>query len=190
MHALAPEKTRVVDKMPGNYLYVGLAALLFPKARFIHCVRDPRDIGSSIFSFRFHGYHPYAHDLGDLGFAIAEQLRVMAHWKAVLPGRIITVALADWVEDFDATLARVLAHLDLPHDPACARFYENEGRVRTVSRRQVKQPVNRRGLGRWVAYQNELAPLIAELNAAGVLEGWDADAPAPAGAPTQPKTAE
>ncbi len=76
--------------------------------------------------------------------------------------------LSDWVEDFDATLARVLAHLDLPPDPNCARFYEGDSRVRTVSRAQVRQPVNARGLGRWKSYAQELAPLIAELGDTGL----------------------
>ncbi len=73
LRALAPDKSRIVDKMPGNYLYVWLIALLFPKAKIIHCVRDPRDIGFSIFTFRFHGEHGYAHDLADLGWMIGEQ---------------------------------------------------------------------------------------------------------------------
>ncbi len=85
LHALAPDKTRIVDKMPGNYLYVWLIALLFPKAKIIHCVRDPRDIGFSIFTFRFHGEHGYAHDLADLGWMIGEQDRLMKHWKARFP---------------------------------------------------------------------------------------------------------
>ena len=67
----------------------------------------------------------------------------------------------------DGTLARVLAHLDLPPDENCARFHERESRVRTASRAQVRQPVNARGLGRWRAYAAELAPLIAELEAMG-----------------------
>ena len=108
LHALAPDKARIVDKMPGNYLYLGLVGLLLPGAKIIHCVRDPRDIGLSIFTFRFHGQHAYAHDLADLGWTIGEQDRLMAHWKAALPNPILTLRLADWVEDFDATLARVL----------------------------------------------------------------------------------
>jgi hypothetical protein len=73
----------------------------------------------------------------------------MAHWKAKLPNPILTVKLSDWVEDFDGTLARVRTHVDLPHDPNCARFHEAGGRrVRTVSYAQVRQPVNARGLGR------------------------------------------
>jgi tetratricopeptide (TPR) repeat protein len=172
LRALAPDKARIVDKMPGNYLYVWLIALLFPSAKIIHCARDPRDIGFSIFTFRFHGEHGYAHDLSDLGWMIGEQDRLMKHWKVASPSPILTVRLGDWVNDFDDTLARVLAHVGLPPDPACARFYESDSVVRTVSRSQVKRPVNARGLGRWRAYAEDLAPLIAELERAGALEGW------------------
>ena len=172
LHALAPGKARVVDKMPGNYLYVWLIALLFPNAKIIHCVRDPRDIGLSIFTFRFYGTHGYAHDLSDLGWMIGEQDRLMKHWQAVLPLPILTVRLDDWVMDFDTTLARVLAHVGLPPDPACARFYEADNRVQTVSRSQVRQPVNARGLGRWKPYASDLKPLIEEIDRAGALEGW------------------
>jgi hypothetical protein len=164
-------KARVLDKMPGNFAWLGFAALMLPGARFIHCVRDPRDIGLSIFTFRFFGYHPYAHDLGDLGWYIGEHNRLMAHWAAVLPDRILTVRLQDWVEDFSGTLRGVLAFLGLPPDPACERFYEQDGHVRTVSRSQVRQPVNARGLGRWRAYRNHLGPLLSALEAAGALPG-------------------
>jgi tetratricopeptide (TPR) repeat protein len=178
LHALAPGRSRIVDKMPGNYLYVWLIALLFPKAKIIHCVRDPRDIGLSIFTFRFYGYHGYAHDLADLGWMIGEQARLMDHWKAASPVPILTLRLDDWVQDFDGTLARVLDFVDLPPDPACARFYEADSRVQSVSRAQVKQPVNARGIGRWRPYAQGLAPLIEELERSGALEGWTAAEPA------------
>jgi hypothetical protein len=113
LHAEAPGKARIVDKMPGNELHLGLVGVMLPGARIIHCVRDPRDIGLSIWTFRFHGEHPYAHDLGDLGFTIGQRMRLMAHWRAVLPNPILTVALQDWVRDFDGTLAHVLDHLGL-----------------------------------------------------------------------------
>jgi tetratricopeptide (TPR) repeat protein len=173
LRELAPSAMRIVDKMPGNFLYLGLVGLMLPGARIIHCVRDPRDIGLSIFTFRFHGSHGYAHDLADLGWYIGQHLRLMAHWKAALPNPILTVRLSDWVSDFEGTLSRVLAHLDLPPDENCGRFYESESRVRTVSRAQVRQPVNARGLGRWKAYAAELTPLIAELEQCGSLDGWE-----------------
>ena len=168
LHALAPDAKRVVDKMPGNFNYLGLVGLLLPGAKIIYCARDPRDIGLSIFTFRFHGVHGYAHDLADLGWYIAQHERLMTHWKTALPNQIMTVRLSDWVDDFDGTLARLLAHVDLPPDPNCARFYESDSRVKTVSRAQVRQPINSRGLGRWRAYANELEPLIKELERAGI----------------------
>jgi hypothetical protein len=146
--------------------------LLFPQAKIIHCVRDPRDVGFSIFTFRFHGEHGYAHDLADLGWMIGEQHRIMKYWKNALPLPVLTLSLDDWVRDFDATLSRVLVHVGLQPDPACARFYESDSRVLTVSRSQVRQPINARGLGRWRAFATELAPLIVELERAGALEEW------------------
>jgi len=150
--------------MPGNFAHLGPVGLMLPGARVISCERDPRDIGLSIFTYRFYGSHGYAHDLADLGWYISQQRRLMAHWQSVLPNPILTVRLTDWVEDFSGTLRRVLDFLDLPYDPACERFHEVRRRVRTVSRTQVQKPVNASGVGRWRPYERQLAPLIKELN--------------------------
>jgi len=174
LHAAAPQALRIVDKMPANARHLGFLALLLPGARFIHCRRDPRDIGLSIFQFRFFGHHPYAHDLGDLGFAIGEHERLMAHWRSVLGPRLMEVDLAEWVESFAATLARVLDFLGLPYDAACERFHEQDRKVRTASAGQVRRPINRDGLGRFHAYAEQLAPMFAELERAGLID------PAPA----------
>jgi Sulfotransferase family len=155
--------------MPGNFAYLGLVALMLPGARIIHCTRDPRDIGLSIFTFRFYGYHPYGHDLADLGWYIGQHERLMEHWRAAVPNPILTLPLKDWVEDFNGTLHRVLDFLELRFDLACERFYERDSRVRTVSRTQVRQPVNARGLGRWRAHEQQLQPLITELRAQGIV---------------------
>lgn len=93
----------------------------------------------------------------------------MAHWREVLPLPPLDVALSDWVEDFAGTLTRVLTFLDLPYDPACERFYAQGRRERAASAQQVRAPINARGLGRWRCYEAELAPLIAELEAAGLV---------------------
>jgi len=171
LRALAPDARRIIDKMPDNARHLGFMATLLPGARIIHCVRDPRDVGLSIYQLRFFGYHPYAHDLTDLGWTIGEHARLMAHWRETLPLPMLDVALTDWVEDFAGTLMRVLTFLDLPYDPACERFYAQGRRVRTASAQQVRAPINARGIGRWRRYEVELAPLIAELEAVGLIAG-------------------
>ncbi len=169
LHALAPGARYVVDKMPGNALLLGFVATLLPGARIILCRRDPRDVALSIFQLRFFGHHPYAHDPADLGWYIGQHERLMRHWLEVLPLPVLEVALTDWVEDFQPTLARVLRFLELPYDLACERYHEQDRRVRTASAWQVRQPINARGIGRWKVYGAELAPVIDELAAAGLV---------------------
>jgi hypothetical protein len=98
----------------------------------------------------------------------------MAHWRAVLGPRLIDVDLAAWVDDFSATLDRVLGFLELPHDPACARFHEQTRRVRTASAGQVRRPINRDGIGRFRPYAQHLEPLFVELDRAGLI-AWSED---------------
>jgi Sulfotransferase family len=143
---------------------------MLPAARVIYCNRDPRDIGLSIFTYRFYGSHGYAHDLADLGWYIGQQRRLMQHWHAVLPNPMLQIQLGDWVTDFGGTLRRVLDFLGLPYDPACERFHELRRRVATVSRAQVREPVNARGLGRWRTYERHLGPLIEALQQSSALD--------------------
>ncbi len=170
LHALAPAASRVTDKMPANVRHLGLAGLLLPGARVIACERDPRDIGLSIWSLHFMGAHSYAHTLADLGWYIGQQRRLMAHWRAVLPNPVLTVRHEALVADFPGVLREMLAFLELDYDPACERFYETERRIHTVSRGQVREGINARGVGRWRKYERHLEPLITALHEAGALE--------------------
>ncbi|NPD65381.1 hypothetical protein HN018_17195 [Lichenicola cladoniae] len=163
LHALAPSAARVLDKMPDNVFQLGFIATLLPQARIICCTRDLRDVGASIFQHRFIGHHPYAHDLADLGWYMAAHRRLLAYWQANLPSPMLMLDHQDWIADFDATLRRVLAFLDLPYDPACERFFENDRRVGTASRAQVRRPINADGVGRWRDYAEQLAPMLREL---------------------------
>lgn len=173
LHSLDPTVTRIVDKMPGNFRHLGLMALLLPGARVIACDRDPRDIGLSIFTYRFYGVHAYANDLSDLGWYIGQQRRLMAHWRTALPNPMMTVRLQDLVEDFPGTLRNLLDFLGLPYDAGCERFHEVRRRVRTVSRDQVREKINARGLGRWRVYEHHLGRLIASLRDSGALDDAD-----------------
>ena len=166
LHALAPDAARVVDKMPDNVFQLGLIATLLPDARIVCCTRDLRDVGASIFGHRFIGHHPYAHDLGDLGWYMATHGRLLEHWQASLPpSMMLLLDHGDWLADFDATLRRVLEFLGLPYDPACERFHEQDRRIGSASRAQVRRPINAAGVGRWRDYVAQLAPMLRELPA-------------------------
>ena len=93
----------------------------------------------------------------------------MEHWRAALPNPIMRIHLHQWVHDFDRTLRRVLDFIGLPYDPACGRFHELDRTVRTASSRQVREPVNARGMSRWRPYAVQLAPLIEALQDSGAL---------------------
>ncbi|WP_428374833.1 tetratricopeptide repeat-containing sulfotransferase family protein [Lichenicoccus sp.] len=163
LHAVAPRAARVLDKMPDNVFQLGFLATLLPGARVICCTRDLRDVGASIFQHRFIGYHPYAHELADLGWYIAKHQELLQHWRASLPSPMLMLDHGEWIADFGATLRRVLTFLDLPYDAACERFFEQDRRIGTASRTQVRRPINAAGVGRWRAYAEQLAPMLREL---------------------------
>ncbi len=163
LHSEAPDARYVLDKMPDNVNQLGFIATLLPAARVICCTRDLRDVGISIFQQRFLGYHPYAHDLADLGWYMARHRRLLEHWRAVLPIRMLELDHAEWIADADATLSRMLAFLDLPWDDRCKRFFEQTRIVRTASAMQVREPINSRGVGRWRPFEEQLTPMLREL---------------------------
>jgi tetratricopeptide (TPR) repeat protein len=164
----APPAQRVVDKMPLNFLFVGLIHLALPNARIIHARRDPVDTCFSCFSLLFAGHQPFAYDLGELGRYYRAYEALMAHWRTLLPpGVMIDVNYEEVVADLETQARRMLAHCDLEWQPQCLEFYKTPRGVRTASATQVRQPIYRHALGRWHRYHEFLEPLLQALNAAG-----------------------
>ncbi|HXW28588.1 MAG TPA: tetratricopeptide repeat protein [Xanthobacteraceae bacterium] len=156
----APRARRVVDKMPLNFLFVGLIHLALPNARIIHACRDPLDTCFSCFSLLFAGHQPFAYDLGELGRYYRAYETLMAHWRAVLPpGVMIDVNYEDLVADLETQARRMVAHCDLDWQPRCLDFYKTPRGVRTASSTQVREPIYRHALGRSSRYQEFLEPL-------------------------------
>jgi Flp pilus assembly protein TadD len=151
------------DKMPSNFRHVGLISIVLPDARILNAQRHPLDTCLSCYKQLFaHGQH-WSYDLRELGLYYLEYERLMAHWRTVLPGRVLDVPYESVVNDFEATVRRVLDHCGLPWEEACLRFHENRRPVRTASSEQVRQPLYSTGIGRWRAYEDQLAPLIGVL---------------------------
>jgi Flp pilus assembly protein TadD len=162
----APDAARITDKMPGNFVFVGMMHLALPDATIIHAIRDPVDTCVSCFFVHFARGHSYSYDLAELGRYYRQYRALMAHWRRVLPtARIIDVRYEDLVADLEGVARRIIAHCGLIWDARCLDFYRTERPVRTASAPQVRQPIYKTSVGRSRAYEKFLGPLIAELTA-------------------------
>ena len=139
-------------------------ALLFPDVPFLHCVRDALDTCVSNYFQHFPPGLDYAYDLEELGRYYALYQDMMAHWRQVLPGRLLDVQYEALVNDPRATLEPVLTRLGLPWDAACLAHHESVERVQTLSLWQVRQPLNTESVERWRHYENYLGPLSEALH--------------------------
>lgn len=164
LRALFPRATHVVDKMPFNFLYVGIISLALPQARIIHIRRDPADTCFSCFSLLFKGELPFAYNLSELGRYYRAYERLMAHWRTVLPaGAMLEVSYEALVTDLESEARRLVAYCGLEWDPACLSFDKTKRVVLTASAAQVRRPIYRSSIGRWRRYQFMLAPLLAAM---------------------------
>jgi tetratricopeptide (TPR) repeat protein len=158
--ALGGAATRVVDKMPANFLYAGLIHAVLPRARIIHMQRHPIDTCLSIYFQNFPNMGHFANDLDDLAFYYDEYLRVTAHWRAVLPATsFLEVPYEGLVEDQEGWTRRMLEFVGLPWDARCLDFHRTERVVVTASRWQVRQKMTSSSAGRWRHYQDFIKPL-------------------------------
>jgi tetratricopeptide (TPR) repeat protein len=155
--------SRVVDKLPGNFLYLGLIASLYPGARIIWCQRDPLDTCWSNFTLLFAESQSFSYDLTSLGQYYRDYERIMAMWEAVLPDKPLRLVYEDLVSDPDAQSRRLIEYIGLPWDDRCTRFFETRRAVATASYWQVRQPVYKTAVARWKPYEPWLTPLIEAL---------------------------
>jgi tetratricopeptide (TPR) repeat protein len=149
---------RVIDKMPMNFLHLGLIATLFPRARVFHCRRDPLDTCLSCYLQHFRELN-FTSDLEDLGKFYREYERLMAHWRTALPLRLLDVSYEELVHDQEAVSRRMISFCGLDWDERCLAFHENPRRVHTMSMLQVRRPMYASSVGRWKRYDKHLEPL-------------------------------
>lgn len=155
--------SRVTDKMPSNYQYLGLIHALMPAAQIIHIYRDPIDTCLSCYLQNF-AYQSWSFDLVQIGKVYSRYRQVMNHWHRTLPpGRILDVSYEALVDDIEGETRRICDHIGQPFDDACLDFVNNAKGVGTASNLQVRQPLYRSSMKRWTRYVDELKPLIKEI---------------------------
>lgn len=165
LDTLSSSAMRVIDKTPGNLMYLGLIHALFPQARVIHCVRNPLDTCLSCFFQRFHRSNSlaYTFSLEGLAYTWRQQERLMAHWKFVLPFPIMDVAYEDLVNDFDSTTETLLEFCGLGWCDDVRTFHQSALDCRTASYAQVRKPIYKSSLNRWRNYEPYIHTLIDTL---------------------------
>ncbi len=152
-----------IDKLPNNFLHVGLIHLMLPNAKIIDARRHPLGCCFSGFKQHFARGQNFTYDLAELGAYYRDYVELLAHFDEVLPGRIHRVLYERMVEDTETEVRRLLDYCGLPFEPACLRFYENERAVRTASSEQVRTPIFRDGIDQWRHYETWLEPLKTAL---------------------------
>ena len=152
------------DKMPQNFLNVGLIALLYPNVKIIHTKRDPIDTCLSIFFQNFNESHTYAFNMHNLGTYYTQYERLMEHWHHVLPGRIMDLNYADTIADPEYWTRKLISHVGLEWHDACLAPHQLERSVKTASHWQVRQPIYKTSIQRWKNYEPYIQTLIEAIN--------------------------
>ncbi len=154
---------RITDKLPHNFEFLGLVALLFPRAKIIHCRRSALDTCVSCFLTPLKEAHAYAYDLKALGEYYREYAALMDYWRQVLPTPILDLDYEELVGDTERQSRRLIDFIGLEWDPACLDFHTNSRAVHTISRAQVRQPIYSTSVERWRRYEKHLGPLRTAL---------------------------
>jgi hypothetical protein len=160
----AKHAIRITDKMPSNFRLLGLIELLFPNARVIHCIRDPRDTCLSCYFQQFTKGQHFASSLSDTAFYYNGYQRLMKHWKSVLSLPVFEVNYEEMVAGLEEMSRKLLCFLGLEWHPDCLDFHKTGRRVITASYDQVRRPLYTSSVGRWRNYRAHLDELFNGLD--------------------------
>jgi hypothetical protein len=153
------------DKMPYNFMLVGLIAMALPNAKIIHCTRDPLETCFSVYKQNFSGSHAYTNELTELGQYFCEYQKMMTHWNTLFAGHIYEANYENMVADSESEIIKLLDFCGLESESACFEFHKNKRAVRTASVSQVRQPIYKSALKASAPYEKQLQPLINALKA-------------------------
>jgi len=152
-----------IDKMPNNFLHIGLIQLMLPNAKIVDARRHPLACCFSGYKQHFARGQSFTYSLDDIGRYYADYVELMAHFDEALPGRVHRVFYEDMVDDTETQVRRLLEYCELPFEDGCLRFFENKRAVRTASSEQVRKPIYREGVDHWRNYDPWLGPLKSAL---------------------------
>lgn len=160
------EASRLTDKRPDNFLYIGLIKSVLPSAKFVVTDRDWRDIATSIYSVRLGPSQAYSTNLQDIRHYIDLQSELVDHWEEMLGSDLVRVSYEDLVRHPRTTVGELLEWFGEAWDERCLSFHELNNNVRTASVWQVREPLHCNSIGRWQNYQRQFVDAFgSDLNA-------------------------
>ena len=148
-----------IDKMPNNFIHIGLIKKILPNAKIIDARRNPMDCCFSGFKQLFGEGQEFSYSLDDIGRYYNAYEQLMDHWHSVLPGEILTVQHEDVLDDLEGQVKRILDFCGLDFEEACLAFHQTKRVIKTPSSEQVRQPIYKTGMGQWKPFENYLAEL-------------------------------
>lgn len=154
---------RVVNKMPANFFHVGLISKLFPNAKFVHMIREPKDVCTSMFFQRFGSQMNFATDLELLANYHLAYQKMMKYWDSVLDINIHHVVYEDLLDNQEEITREMIEYCGLEWNEKCLSFYKSKRDVNTPSYDQVRKPLYKKSVARWKHYEEQLKPLIDKL---------------------------
>ena len=149
-----------IDKMPNNFIHIGLIKKILPNAKIIDARRRPMDCCFSGFKQLFGEGQEFSYSLNDIGRYYNAYESLMSHWHKVLPGQILTVHHEDVIENIEKQVRRILDFCGLEFDPACLTFHKTQRVIKTPSSEQVRQPLYKTGMNQWKPFAGELKELM------------------------------
>ena len=165
---LNAESSRVTDKLPTNFVHLGLVAAILPGARVVHCVREPMALCLSIYEQQFAEGHHWAYDPQDIAVFLQNYQRLFAHWTRVLPLPVMEVEYERLVSEQEAVSRELVSFCGLQWDQACLAFHQVRRKVESASNWQVRQPLYASSVARWHRFGDHVRPLREALAAVGV----------------------
>ena len=152
------------DKMPNNFRHIGLIHLIMPNAKIIDARRYPLDCCFSMFKQLFAQGQEFTYGLEEAASYYNSYVKLMDHWDQVIPNKVLRVNNEDVINDLEGQVKRILNYIEVPFEEGCISFHETDRSVRTASSEQVRQPINKKGMGRWKPYAKHLKPLVDTLD--------------------------
>ncbi len=163
LRSMSSESSNITDKLPHNFLFIGLIHKLLPQAKIINCLRDPIDTCLSCYFQHFGGHHPYAYDLSNLAVYYQQYLKLMSHWRDELKIPILNIQYEDVVNDTKSEVERMLSFVGLDWEDNCLEFYKQKRSVHTASYAQVSEKIYNKSVKRWKNYESYIAELTDRL---------------------------